>query len=48
MWTKLIASDNPWVAADNAERLKTAATILVLACSLAIGVVGLVIGLLQA
>lgn len=48
MWAKLTTHENPWVAADNLERLKTGATLLVFAVSLAIGVVGLVVGLLQA
>lgn len=48
MRAKLTTHENPWVAADNLERLKTGATALVFALALVIGVAGLVIGLLQA
>ncbi|MBI2514456.1 MAG: hypothetical protein HYV96_20980 [Opitutae bacterium] len=47
MRIKLVMDENPWVAAENLERLKTAATAVVFALALAIGLAGLVIGLLQ-
>lgn len=48
MWTKFTAHENPWVAADNVERLKTAATILGYFLAVTAGLICLAVGLLQA
>lgn len=46
MLQKLAAHENPWIQADNLERLKMAATALVYTLALIAGVVGVVVGLL--
>ncbi len=48
MWSKLTANNNPWIAADNLERFKVAATILGYGLAVTSGLICLVIGLLQA